>query len=91
MADMNDVTSEMLKAIERTLHKTPTQDEKLKLIKIYNSLSGDDIFAKCREAIEQVYNIKLDSTELLEKTASVDRVMMAIKNLKNLSSKSVKK
>ncbi len=91
MADLNDVRDELFKAAERIAGRNLTPQEKDKLIEYYNDCDGSDIYRNCRKAIEKVFNIELGSQELLEKTASVDRALMAIKNLKKLSSQSVKR
>ncbi|PIP90413.1 MAG: hypothetical protein COW01_09925 [Bdellovibrionales bacterium CG12_big_fil_rev_8_21_14_0_65_38_15] len=90
MTDINTVRDELYKAAERIVNRELTPVEKTQLIKSYNSKSGD-IFEKCRKSLEEILNIELTNKQLLEKTASVDRVMMAIKNLKQLSSNSIKR
>lgn len=92
MANMDDVRDEMIRAAERIVGRSLTSQERSRLIDKYNSYpNSDEIYHKCRRALEEVFGITLDATELLEKTASVDRALNAIKNLRQLSSRSVKK
>lgn len=90
MASMDDVRDEMWAAASRILGRAPTQGEKDKLVEAYNALTGDDIFARCKAALEKVLGVDLNVRVLLEKTASVDRVRNALANLKAIATQSVK-
>jgi len=81
LADMNDVRDELFRAAARVLGRQATQDEQSALIDAYNAAAGT-IYDRCIISIESVSGVDLrKNPQLLEKSASVDRVRMALANL----------
>lgn len=90
MATLNELRDEMFRAAERLTGIYPSATTREALIDAYNSATGEP-YHRAKHALTTVLNTTIDSPELLEKSASVDRVMLALRNLKNIKAKSTSK
>ncbi len=90
MADLTNVRDELIAAAARILGRPLTPKEEQELIDAYNRTSGE-IFDRCKDALEEVCDVDLSVRELMEKAASVDRINLALRNLRNIAASNARK
>lgn len=86
MATLNDLRDQIFAAAGRLTGSYPTMSQQSALVDAYNEAGGPP-YARARHALEAVLDVKLDDRELVQKSASVDRVNLAIQNLKRVKAK----
>jgi hypothetical protein len=91
MSNMNGVPDELFRVSRIVLGRQLTDSEQVRLVEAYNSQGTGSIYDRCLAAIEEGLGVELPSPMLLEKSASVDRVKVALTNLKLVAQAAAKR
>ncbi|MEM1007361.1 MAG: hypothetical protein AAGJ35_00020 [Myxococcota bacterium] len=87
---MNDVKDRLFELCAKLKPGRLSATEESRIIKSFNDAEGT-IFERCRKAILEVFDVDIETINLIEKSASIDRGRNALQNLKQVAQEAEKK